>query len=217
MKTPTPWLHNGRLLVVAIAAVIVGALGWDVTWPAPPAPAVAAEVTIVPQRGIPDYEREAFGPAWADVDRNGCDTRNDILSRDLEGETFKPGTHDCVVLTGTLHDPYTGETIEFVRGPRSGEVQIDHLVPLAYAWRAGAWEWDEERRRQFANDPANLLAVDGDANQEKSDSGPSEWQPAAMGQCEYASRFDAVLEIYELVPHWLDERWLAETLVGCER
>ncbi len=50
------------------------------------------------------YEREQFGPAWKDVDRNGCDQRNDILARDLEGETFKPGTHDCIVLTGTLHD-----------------------------------------------------------------------------------------------------------------
>lgn len=68
--------------------------------------------------GIPDYNREDFGEAWADVDHNGCDTRNDILARDLARPTFKPGTHDCIVLTGTLAEPYTGKTIQFERGTR---------------------------------------------------------------------------------------------------
>ena len=82
--------------------------------------------------GIPDYNREAFGEAWADVDHNGCDTRNDILARDLARPTFKPGTHDCIVLTGTLAEPYTGKTIQFERGDKTSSlVQIDTSSP----WR----------------------------------------------------------------------------------
>ena len=82
------------------------------------------------------YDREQFGPAWSDVDRNGCDTRNDILKRDLAGETFKPGTHDCVVLTGTLSDPYTGKKISFSRGQGTSEaVQIDHVIARQHGGR----------------------------------------------------------------------------------
>ena len=85
------------------------------------------------------YAREKFGQPWADTNRNGCDTRNDILKRDLEGETFKPGTRDCVVLTGTLNDPYTGKTIAFKRGQGTSEaVQIDHVIALSDAWQKGA-------------------------------------------------------------------------------
>lgn len=68
---------------------------------------------------VPDYDRQAFGQRWADTDHNGCDTRNDILARDLARPTFKPGTRDCVVLTGTLAEPYTGTTIQFQRGTRA--------------------------------------------------------------------------------------------------
>ena len=76
---------------------------------------------------VPPYDREAFGQRWADTDHNGCDTRNDILARDLARPTFKAGTHDCVVLTGTLAEPYTGATIEFQRGDKTSSlVQIDH-------------------------------------------------------------------------------------------
>src|SRR5690349_6854626 len=85
------------------------------------------------------YDRDRFGPAWADVDRNGCDIRNDILKRDLDGETFKPNTRDCVVLTGTLNDPYTGKKIAFTRGQGTSEaVQIDHVIALSDAWQKGA-------------------------------------------------------------------------------
>ncbi len=82
------------------------------------------------------YTREDFGPRWADTDRNGCDTRNDILRRDLTGVVAKPGTRDCVILSGTLMDPYTGTAISFLRGQdTSTEVQIDHVVALSDAWK----------------------------------------------------------------------------------
>ena len=124
------------------------------------------------------YDREQFGPAWSDVDRNGCDTRNDILKRDLAGETFKPGTHDCVVLTGTLSDPYTGKKITFSRGQGTSEaVQIDHVIALSDAWQKGAQQLSADARKSLGNDPLNLMAVDGPTNQGKGDGDAATWLP----------------------------------------
>lgn len=135
------------------------------------------------------YDRDNFGPAWADVDHNGCDTRNDILERDLINETYKDGTKECVVATGTLHDDYTGATINFVRGQdTSSAVQIDHLVALSEAWQKGAQQWDAETRKQFSNDPINLKAVDGPSNSSKGDKDLATWLPDNRGHwCEYTS------------------------------
>jgi len=164
------------------------------------------------------YDRDAFGPAWADTDRNGCDTRNDVLRRDLTAVVTKPGTNGCVVLSGTLHDPYTGRTIAFERGSASSlAVQIDHRVPLAYAWRHGAASWTPKQRELFANDQVtNLVAVDGPANEEKSDSGPAEWMPANTGDtCSYAVSFVTVATKWHLSIATADERALARTLTTC--
>ena len=114
------------------------------------------------------YARTQFGAAWSDVDHNGCDTRNDILKRDMTNVTFKSGTHDCVVKTGTLNDPYTGKTINFVRGQHtSTAVQIDHVVAVQDAWASGLWGASAQERLTYANDPDVLLAVDGPANEQK--------------------------------------------------
>ena len=111
---------------------------------------------------VPQYSRDQFGQRWADVDRNGCDTRNDVLKRDLHDLQMKRSSPQCVVVSGVLNDPYTGRQIDFQRGEDSSEaVQIDHVVALANAWKSGAWQWDAVRRQDFANDPFNLLAVDG--------------------------------------------------------
>ncbi|WP_237559697.1 GmrSD restriction endonuclease domain-containing protein [Corynebacterium neomassiliense] len=144
------------------------------------------------------YSREQFGQEWADVDRNGCDTRNDILARDLTGVTLKEGS--CRVLSGTLDDPYTGRAIGFVRGQdTSSAVQIDHVVALSDAWQKGAQQLTPERREQFANDPANLLAVDGPANQQKSDGDAATWLPANKAfRCTYVSKQIGVKATYAL-------------------
>ncbi|GAA4523533.1 hypothetical protein GCM10023096_52310 [Nonomuraea ferruginea] len=146
------------------------------------------------------FDRDKFGPAWADVDRNGCDTRNDILKRDLTDETFKEGTHDCIVLTGVLKDPYGGETISFERGQdTSSKVQIDHLIPLSDAWQKGAQQWSDTKRKEFANDPLNLLAVDGPLNSQKSDSDAATWLPPRRSyRCAYIARQIDVKAKYEL-------------------
>ena len=113
------------------------------------------------------YSRDQFGPAWTDDTNapgghNGCDTRNDILRRDLTTITIKPGSNGCTVLTGVLHDPYTGKTIDFTRGEStSTAVQIDHMVALGDAWQTGAQQISEPKREELANDPLNLQSTDG--------------------------------------------------------
>jgi hypothetical protein len=164
--------------------------------------AVAALATLPVKGRAPKtgYDRDEFGPAWADVDRNGCDTRNDILARDLTDERFKPGTRDCVVLTGVLADPYSGRTIQFQRGAdTSNEVQIDHVVALSDAWQKGAQTLDVARRTAFANDPLNLLAVDGPLNMQKSDGDAATWLPPDRGfRCAFVARQIAVKAGYAL-------------------
>ena len=146
------------------------------------------------------YTRAQFGQAWSDVDRNGCDTRNDILKRDLTAEIFKENTHDCVVLSGTLIDPYSGETINFVRGNiTSMEVQIDHVVALSNAWQTGAFKLTIKDRTALANDPLNLLAVKGRLNSQKGDGDAATWLPPLKSyRCDYVLRQIAVKMKYKL-------------------
>jgi len=147
-----------------------------------------ATLPVRAEDNSPKYRRDEFGAAWADVDKNGCDTRNDILRRDLRSTTIRKAD-DCTVLTGELTDPYTTRIIRFNRERNASAVQIDHVVPLADAWRTGALDWTDAQRKAFANDPENLLAVDGPTNQEKSDQDASEWLPPSPGeQCPYVAR-----------------------------
>ena len=163
------------------------------------------------------YSRDQFGPAWSDVDHNGCDTRNDILNRDLTDKTYKAGTHDCVVLTGRLNDPYTGRTISFQRGQRtSTAVQIDHVVALSDAWQKGAQQLSADQRKQLANDPYNLLAVDGPANQQKSDGDAATWLPANKGfRCEYVARQIGVKHKYSLWVTQAEHDAMSGILASC--
>ena len=163
------------------------------------------------------YDREQFGPAWADTDHNGCDTRNDILARDLEFETFRPGTQDCVVLTGILEDPYTATEIHFVRGQdTSTAVQIDHVVALSDAWQKGAQQLDEATRTAFANDPLNLLAVDGPANAQKGDGDAATWLPANRSfRCDYVARQIAVKARYDLWVTAAEKDAMGRVLATC--
>lgn len=162
-----------------------------------------------------DYERMEFGARWSDIDHNGCDTRNDILKRDLTDVVFKAGTNDCVVIAGILDDSFTGATIVFAKAEASA-VQIDHTVPLSWAWRNGASQWSAEKRLQFANDPLNLSAVDGRANASKGDRGPADWRPSnAEYHCEYLAHFVLVLKTYELSIDSRDRQATRRQLAGC--
>ena len=148
------------------------------------------------------YARDQFGTAWKDVDRNGCDTRNDILNRDLTSIIYKVSSKDCVVLSGVLVDPYSGETINFLRGvATSSDVQIDHVVALSNAWQTGAFKLTLDRRTALANDPLNLLAVKGRLNSQKGDGDAATWLPPKKSyRCSYVARQVAVKYKYGL---WL--------------
>lgn len=146
------------------------------------------------------YTRAQFGQTWADVNRNGCDTRNDILQRDLTNLSFRTGTRDCVVESGKLVDPYSGITINFIKGVKSSmEVQIDHVVALSNAWQTGAFKLTIEKRTQFANDPDNLLAVQGRLNSQKGDGDAATWLPPLKSyRCTYVAKQIAVKAKYGL-------------------
>ncbi len=192
--------------------------------PEPPLNTASAEVwatldglELTHERSTKKYQREFFGQTWYDYDRNGCDTRNDILGRDLVNITYKEGTNNCKVLSGTLNDWYTGTTVQFKAGKDTSRlVQVDHIVPLSWAWHHGADEWDDETRLRFANDPLNLVATVGKENQSKSDSGPGEWLPTdPRGICMYAERFTAILDEYDLQVGLQDRAMMRGILIEC--
>jgi hypothetical protein len=213
-RTRLLWLAAVVTLAVLVAFQVIASSGDRARFVAQadiptvtPGVDVLAGIAEVPVRiRSYDYRREAFGDTWTDDNpapggHNGCDTRNDILDRDLVDKTYV-SIKRCpnAVATGTLHDPYTNATVPFVRGAQVGAaVQIDHLVPLAYAWDMGARNWTDEIRTRFANDPANLLAVDGEVNQDKGDGEPAVWMPPNRAfWCQYAVQFVAVLRGYGL-------------------
>ena len=161
------------------------------------------------------YEREQFGQAWADVDRNGCDTRNDVLRRDLVATVLDPRTDGCVVLSGdSTSDPYTGKGIHFQRG--TSMIDIDHVVALADAWQKGAATWDVRKRIAFGNDPLNLLAVDAASNRQKGAGDAATWLPGNRGyRCRYVARQVAVKTKYRLWVTAAERTAIAGVLAGC--
>lgn len=168
------------------------------------------------------YSRDAFGPVWTDDvnvegGHNGCDTRNDILRRDLIDNTVKQGSNGCRVVSGTLIDPYTGGTIPFTRGAKTtGVVQIDHVVALGDAWQKGAQQLDQKTRQDFANDPRNLQATDGATNEQKGDSDAATWLPPNKTyRCTYVSRQVDVKSHYGLWVSQAEHDAIANLLFGC--
>jgi hypothetical protein len=214
------------LVVLLVFASVGAVLGADqieqVVHPAVPLPGMVVVASAPPE--VAGYDRSCrrgdacvFGPAWSDdVDvaggHDGCDTRNGILAAQLQQVTFRPGTHNCVVASGALADPYSGEAVDLP------DVQIDHVFPLAAAWSRGAASWSLQRRKNFANDPRNLLAVSSRVNRSKSDKLPDRWTPpAAAGRCTFAARFVEVARIYQLTITKAENDALARLLTGCSK
>jgi hypothetical protein len=173
------------------------------------AAAVLAALPVKGRAPKSGYDRAMFGQAWSDDvsvqgGHNGCDTRNDVLRRDLRNVVLKPGSSGCAVLSGALQDPYSGAVIAFQRGQgTSSLVQIDHIVALGNAWETGAQQLSSERRRDLANDPLNLWAVSGVANQQKSAGDAATWLPANKSiRCLFVARQVAVKASYGL---WVTE------------
>jgi hypothetical protein len=216
----TPSSSGAPATAPSSAAAASSSVAAAPTHPAAGQGSALAALAAVPVKGRAPktgYSRDQFGPAWADVDRNGCDTRNDILARDLSGDVVKPGTHGCVVLSGTLAEPYSGRTIVFHRGQAtSSAVQIDHVVALSDAWQKGAQGWSASRRTAFANDPLNLLAVDGRLNMAKGDGDAATWLPPNRGyRCAYVARQVAVKLAYGLWMTQAEKNAVATILGTC--
>lgn len=149
------------------------------------------------------YARTRYGENWADsavgvpYARNGCRTRDDLLARDGRNVKYRAGS-SCEVVSMELTDPYTGRLIHWHKD-NADAVQVDHVVPLNYGWRMGAPRWAMGKRLDFANDPLNLLPVDGNANEEKDAAGPSSWLPPRRGiRCAYVTRFAQVALKYDV-------------------
>jgi Protein of unknown function (DUF1524) len=173
-------------------------------------------IDVAPVGSMVGYSREEF-PHWAaDGTRFGweepdgsCDVRDDALLRDGRGVEVD---EDCSFTAGRWLDPYTGSTLT-----DSGDVDIDHIVPLANAWRSGANDWDQSRREAYANDPGVLLSVDDAANQTKGDKGPEAWLPPNTDyRCEYARRWIWIKHKWNLTVNAQERTTLQEMLQGCE-
>jgi excalibur calcium-binding domain-containing protein/uncharacterized protein DUF1524 len=172
---------------------------------------VLATLSVRGRAPMTGYSREAFGPAWLDANRNGCDERNDILTRDLGDRTEE----NCRVLTGTLTDPYTARGISYVYGDGS-LIDIDHVVALGNAWVSGASRWPIRRRAALATDPLNLLAVDASANRQKGDGDAATWLPSNKAyRCSYVARQIAVKAKFGLSVTAAEDTAITRVLSTC--
>jgi hypothetical protein len=211
-------VRTRRLFAIGLAALVLAAAPSSTAGasaPPPEATAVLATLAVKGRAPKTGYAREQFGAAWSDADRNGCDTRNDILNRDLTAKQWRPGTHDCVVIAGTVTDPYTGTALTFTKA-RAWEVQVDHVVALSDAWQKGAQRWDPAKRRAFANDPLELLAVDGPTNARKGDGDAATWLPPRKAyRCEYVARQVAVKAKYGVWVTRAERDAMARVLSTC--
>lgn len=202
------------LLTLATLAIAPFPTGRSVSLPldpapipadAPPAPAMppAAQHT---RHTVIGYNRsQAFGPGWAQLP-GGCDTRSAAMAAAWHADCTAPwATWDAA----PIRDPYTGNAIT------PGDVELDHLLPLAAAWDLGAYAWPKEKRLAFANDPANLVVTSSAANQQKSDQLPAEWLPPDWrARCAYAEGIAHVAKHYALTLPADDRRAMRRACSG---
>lgn len=237
MSVSAPSRRLKSRLIAALCVVVLGliGLGYRSTRESPPNwPWEQSRVddhddgtlTVVNERpAVPGYDRSCeaghgcvFGPAWTDDVNapdggNGCDQRSDTMRKSLEQVQLKPGTNGCIVASGVLHDPYTGQTVTYQRTGNT-EVVADHVIPLAAAWDLGAAQWTLQKRQNFANDPRNLIITTRGANLAKGDKTPGEWMPQ-LSQCRYAQTYLEVARLYGVAITRADQRALTTATQSC--
>ena len=165
------------------------------------------------------YDRDALFGGWADPDGNGCDARNDVLARDLTNKVFGTGRDKCLVLSGTLVDPYSGKKIDFIRGRgTSNLVPIDHVVAVSDAWQKGAFKWDAAKRINFYNDPLNLMATQRSLNSQKGDGDAATWLPPLKSyRCTYIAHQIAVKAKYAIWVTKAEKDAMVRILSACPK
>lgn len=181
-----------------------------------PAADALNKLTVDDQPNKAGYDRDLFGYRETDDDGNGCDVREDVLARDLTDVRYT-SSGSCKVKSGTLDDPYTGQTIHFIRGVKtSSAVQIDHVVALENAWQSGARDWNNAQRYRFGNDMDNLLAVDGPANQDKGSASAAYWLPTNSAyRCAYVARQIGIKTKYALTVTSREKQAMQAVLASC--
>ena len=179
----------------------------------PTALAVLNQLEVKGRAPKTGYSRAAF-THWSDLNRDGCDSRNEILKRDLTQIVFKTGTRDCKVMSGQLLDPFSGKTLIF--SSSKSTVDIDHLVSLSNAWQTGAAYFDKKTRESLANDPLNLLAVDAKLNRQKGDGDAATWLPPLKSiRCKYVAIQVAVKAKYLLWVTSAEREAIIKVLDNC--
>ena len=165
------------------------------------------------------YDRDQLFGDWADPDGNGCDSRNDVLARDLTNKVFGTGRDKCLVLSGNLLDPYSGKSFNFVRGQgTSALIPIDHVVAVSDAWQKGAFKWDEIKRVNFYNDPLNLMATQRTLNSQKGDGDAATWLPPLKSyRCTYIARQIAVKAKYSIWVTKAEKEAMLRILKSCPK
>src|SRR5690554_5571899 len=158
-----------------------------------------------------NYDRSAFGHGWEDVDGDCQDSRAEALIATSTRPVRFATNRRCRVITGRWISPFTGEVIQ-----NASNIDIDHVVPLAWSWERGATNWSKAKRERFANDPTNLLPVEASLNRSKGAKGPDEWLPPA-GQCGYVARFVRIVKLYDLQPSARESAWFQAFLGECRR
>jgi hypothetical protein len=143
-------------------------------------------------QSVNKYSRSQFGSGWSDSDKDCQNSRMEaLISQSVAPVHFKTGK-ECMVKSGRWNSPYSGKTIY-----KASDIDIDHVVPLKWAWDHGANQWSKEKRVQIANDPANLLSVEASLNRQKGAKGLDEWLPP-KNQCQYIARFERIRITYGL-------------------
>ena len=165
------------------------------------------------------YDRDALFGGWADPDGNGCDARNDVLARDLTNKVFGTGSDKCLVLSGTLIDPYSGKKLDFMRGQGTSTlVPIDHVVAVSDAWQKGAFKWDAAKRINFYNDPLNLIATQRSLNSQKKDGDAATWLPPLKSyRCAYVAQQIAVKAKYGIWVTKAEKDAMVRILSACPK
>ena len=152
----------------------------------------ACTVDDAPPSSAKTYDRSYFG-SWTDDDGDCLNTRHEILS-ELSTAPTQVAQDGCRVLRGRWYDPYSGEVTA-----DATSLDIDHVVPLAWAWDHGAAAWSRPERVRFANDPRNLVPVSAGVNRSKGADGPDEWLPPfEEGRCQYVLLFLRLVRTYDL-------------------
>ena len=161
--------------------------------------------------GREEYTRSAFGHGWDDADGDCQDSRAESLIATSTTTVRFADDDRCRVTTGRWVSPFTGNVIQ-----NAGNIDIDHVVPLAWAWARRAGEWGSAQRERFANDPVNLWPVEASLNRSKGARGPDRWLPPS-GQCQYVARFTRIVKQYDLSPTTHERRWLRDFLESCRQ